>query len=983
MRFKVIVVLSIVFLFFTATAYPGESASANSEVSGFYLQGRQAWEFLKIDDLDSIVDASGLRLMPLVRLLRALRIETEKTDAMLSFFTVNHTQIQLDISRKEIQIGNDKKAVELFVGISDITFEKEIYLPADVVAEILLMKIEWDEQSYQFIARTDQKLSIWDKAPGASALSIQTSEVESKLPEMLGPGKPPNFSLDFMEYQLRTILHVTEAQSKSSIRTTLDSPKETLWGNAFGGRYKIQFAQPYQAWNTDTGYEKQASSSFMVSSASWTFTLPGAQIAGGDSTFGLNDLTFPIVRLAGVRINGLRGVPREERQWPVSPGIANSFITPEVFKGSAPAGSKVELLINDRSVEKQDVSVGTYEFEEVRLTPGALNTVRIIITEPGGFQRVMERNILGSSVNLPKGGMAYLGGIGTNRQIENWSPHGYLGGGRILYGLTNSLTLGTTWAGQKEFYLRENAESPLPDERGRPETSLHMGGQAAWVPWSHLFLNGDVSMSRGTGFRGSFNGLAYKFRGDFYPTRKIQIQTQFFHYDPGFFNGENRKLADREGYAVNARWALNKKWTLSSTATSVWNNTDHTLASTLYADFQNLEVISKAIPKSTIAIAIDRLVPSWEQAGAKMLYTLNIQASPSAKVYFDGFFSKGKYLDPSKEPEFFSGLRIPGFSAYTPPDISATLRLSIMPNTAIGAALFQSSERKRGTFLHTYKSAGRRVQVVTEAGYDLLYHKPLLISRADINLDRGGRNRIGIDTRYEQGRLSAFLSLNMLALYSHDRDMNILVRNSSVTPDRAGVHGRVFIDVNGNGILDPGEPGLEGIRVTQDNVGKSITDRNGYYVISAMGKNKMCRMALDMNTVPAIYSPTHALQTAYLAPSGLTEINLGVAPLHSISGVIHIITFDNAHKLLQGIHVQLNSTLNGSVVADSVTSKDGSYYFGDVRPGKYSVVLDPETLPKRYLFDSQKQLIEVEPKREPQELRMQDFEGHESKAQQL
>jgi hypothetical protein len=68
--------------------------------------------------------------------------------------------------------------------------------------------------------------------------------------------------------------------------------------------------------------------------------------------------------------------------------------------------------------------------------------------------------------------------------------------------------------------------------------------------------------------------------------------------------------------------------------------------------------------------------------------------------------------------------------------------------------------------------------------------------------------------------------------------------------------------------------------------------------------------------------------------------------------------------------------IDGLMAIDSITARDGSYYLGDVRPGKYCIEMDGETLPPKYTFEAQKKEVEVAPKIESQELKMVPFEGH-------
>jgi len=98
-------------------------------------------ETLKIEDFDTLIIPSGRRLMPLLRLLKALQVETEENGNRVSFNPTGALKITVDIRKKEIQSNGQTKSVPLVEGVSDVTSQRDIYLPPEVLSDILLMKI--------------------------------------------------------------------------------------------------------------------------------------------------------------------------------------------------------------------------------------------------------------------------------------------------------------------------------------------------------------------------------------------------------------------------------------------------------------------------------------------------------------------------------------------------------------------------------------------------------------------------------------------------------------------------------------------------------------------------------------------------------------------------------------------------------------------------------------------------------------------------
>jgi len=115
-----------------------------------------------------------------------------------------------------------------------------------------------------------------------------------------------------------------------------------------------------------------------------------------------------------------------------------------------------------------------------------------------------------------------------------------------------------------------------------------------------------MAHSNGGEDHGAHDGLAFKIKGELNPSQNIQTGSEFFHYGRNFFDGENLLLSDREGYFLYGKWRINRKWTISSTVGSAWNNLEHNLDNTLRADFQNLEIYSNIIPRVTIIGGVSR-----------------------------------------------------------------------------------------------------------------------------------------------------------------------------------------------------------------------------------------------------------------------------------------------------------------------------------------------------------------------------------------
>lgn len=60
----------------------------------------------------------------------------------------------------------------------------------------------------------------------------------------------------------------------------------------------------------------------------------------------------------------------------------------------------------------------------------------------------------------------------------------------------------------------------------------------------------------------------------------------------------------------------------------------------------------------------------------------------------------------------------------------------------------------------------------------------------------------------------------------------------------ARVHGKVFVDYNGNHLLDSDEPGVPNIKVHLGPYLTAVTDQRGYYVLSVPSNTSEVRLYL-------------------------------------------------------------------------------------------------------------------------------------------
>ena len=183
-----------------------------------------------------------------------------------------------------------------------------------------------------------------------------------------------------------------------------------------------------------------------------------------------------------------------------------------------------------------------------------------------------------------------------------------------------------------------------------------------------------------------------------------------------------------------------------------------------------------------------------------------------------------------------------------------------------------------------------------------------------------------------------------------DRDAATVV----FAPSGSTVTGHVFIDLDHNGVQDPGEGDLAGVDVeVTDRFGNAVTvttDGSGDW--SAAALPGAVTAVVDSATTPADHVLTTANATqAIVAVSGQAVATEPVGygpPLGSVAGSIFLDVLDDGawdgnDPALHGVTVRLVDG-QGDVTGESVTTTGGAYGFDGVPAGDYTVVIDPDSV---------------------------------------
>ena len=183
----------------------------------------------------------------------------------------------------------------------------------------------------------------------------------------------------------------------------------------------------------------------------------------------------------------------------------------------------------------------------------------------------------------------------------------------------------------------------------------------------------------------------------------------------------------------------------------------------------------------------------------------------------------------------------------------------------------------------------------------------------------------------------------------------------------AEIGDRVWNDVNGNGVQDPGEPGIAGVTVQlQDDssnpITTAVTDANGHYSFDHLAEGTY-NVQIDTTTLPAGSTETYdfdGTQTpdvvySIFAEAGTTDndIDFGYQTPVTATGSIGDRVWNDVNgdgvqdpneAGLNGVTVQLLDGTN-TLVATTTTSGDGNYTFSNLAAGTYTVQIVAASLP--------------------------------------
>lgn len=308
---------------------------------------------------------------------------------------------------------------------------------------------------------------------------------------------------------------------------------------------------------------------------------------------------------------------------------------------------------------------------------------------------------------------------------------------------------------------------------------------------------------------------------------------------------------------------------------------------------------------------------SLSDAGTASSYTLwagqtinagTVSISRDASTLYVAFETNSNYListthvwvgaDLSAVPSNTNGIPVPGqfdkgtsgagkITSYTPNVSKAVVEITIPESWAVGTSLY--------IFAHAD-----------------------LIGQGGAGNETGFGGGVGVNIK-DKGRWYYYIPYTLPAAPNG---------GGTETPTYS-ISGVVFHDVNNNGVLDSGEVGLPGIKVTLSSGASTTSDANGSYIFTGLLEGAYTVVSDGLTGYFATPYSTPVTSKSVEVPESKTGVNFGLS-YETIQGV----TFYDANKdgvyqvgepLLSGVALQLS---NG---AAATSASDGAYTFSNLK----------------------------------------------------
>lgn len=563
------------------------------------------------------------------------------------------------------------------------------------------------------------------------------------------------------------------------------------------------------------------------------------------------------------------------------------------LRGELPVGYDVEIYVNDVLRGSQSgPNDGRYEFLNVPLTPG-VNVIRTVIYGPRGERREETRIINEGAGLLHKGEATFeFGAVQQDVPLLTLQPGSTTsldpgainnGGLRVVgalnYGVTSFLT-----ASAGAAVTPADSLAPLGDPRRVDPTGIYTVGARTSI--LGLASQADIAGDNHRG-RAADLSIAGSYKG-------VSAVLRHAEYQNGF-RDENNLGADP---------SLNPK------------------SRTEFTTDANLGLRGRIIPVS-LRVTEDE----YTNGGRDLDATWRASASIGRLLYSGGFEYQRAETRVASPTETLTGYLAASTYAGFSWQIRAALDYNLLPvfraNTLNVTADHAFSDR-----WSIHLSVGEPLQDLTGTALAIggIYHT----RRGDFSLTGDYSN--------------ADRSWEIAAQWNFGIGYDPWRHGYSLTTSGPGSGGSAvvdaFIDENGDGVHEPGEPAAPNL-VVHGGRGEVVTGADGRAYVTGLGVPTTARLEMNLDRLdnPSVKAPPTAVQFSP-RQGGVARIAYPLQPTGGVTVIIELQRDDGKRVGLSSVKVQLVPEHGAPI--EQTTEFDGSAIFDQIRVGTYHLQLDAE-----------------------------------------
>ncbi|ABE47167.1 hypothetical protein Bpro_5310 (plasmid) [Polaromonas sp. JS666] len=180
--------------------------------------------------------------------------------------------------------------------------------------------------------------------------------------------------------------------------------------------------------------------------------------------------------------------------------------------------------------------------------------------------------------------------------------------------------------------------------------------------------------------------------------------------------------------------------------------------------------------------------------------------------------------------------------------------------------------------------------------------------------------------------------------------------------ESGAVSARVFIDSNGNGIMDPGEQPVKNVGFLVNSSNYSVrTDDAGIAYVGHLLSNRNSDIAINPATIedPQLVPLLKGMRVIP-RPGNVTQIDFALVQTGEIDGTVYLVNSGRKRGVGNVLVELVDKT--GKVVAETRSGSDGFFVVVEVLPGEYSLRVGEEQLKELKLRYSGSRKVTMSPK---------------------